>query len=228
MSNLQTNNGFTLPSSGRILMPFSVEAAIASLPVFCASPGMAGVLDTLLESLIQGGYQWIVRTAPTTQQQNGSNLVLANQGFEDQISVPTGSYLTMVGGIGIIQSDPSSPTNPYNTLSTNFRTKWYDAGAQSDLSDGFVHADATAGKFVPNSLTTKVSLTAGQVSNLTGNKNLFILPSPLSITNPGQLNVQVVNLLAQSMTIEMCFVFAAPMNNSAITKGAVIGNSVGR
>lgn len=221
MSNLQTNNNFTLPSEGRILMPFSVEAAINSLPVFCASPGMAGILDNVLEYLIQGGYQWIVRTAPSTQQQGGSNIIEANQSFEDQISVPTGSFLLMVGGVGFIQSDPSSSANPYDTVDSNFRTKWYDAGAQAAISDGFVHAIATTGKFIPNN-------NVRQLTTVSSNKNLFILPSPLSITSPGQLNVQVVNLKSQRIQIDMAFFFAAPMNQSAITKGAVIGNAVGR
>lgn len=221
MSNLQTNNGFSLPSSGRILMPFSIEAAIQSLPVFCASQGMAGVLDTALEYLIQGGYQWIVRTAPSTQQQGGSNVILANQGFEDQISVPTGSFLIMVGGIGFIQSDPSSAANPFNTVDSNFRTKWYDAGAQAAISDGFVHAICNTGKFIPRN-NVKLATT------INANENLFILPSPLSITSPGQLNVQIVNLKAQSMQIDMAFYFAAPMNGNMKTKGAVIGNAVGR
>lgn len=190
-------------------MPFALEAAVASLPVYCANEGQSGIIDTLIEFLVDGGYQWSVRACPTTLQQGGSNTILANQTFEDQISVPAGSFLTMIGGIS------TQPT-------FGFRFRMYDAGAQAYISDGFVREGCSSGRYLPTANTG-----TGQLITLTGNKNLFILPSPLSISSPGQLQVQITNLANVTATIEMAFIFATPIGGMSIS-GAVIGNSVSK
>jgi hypothetical protein len=210
---LNENTNFRLPDSGRIIMPFAVEAAVASLPVFCASPGQASILDKLIEFLVDGNYQLIIRACPTTQQQANSNVFLANQSYEDQISVPTGSFLTMIGGI--ISGD---------TDHKGFRVQFYDAGAQAQISDGYVHSNTISGRYTQLPQTGQ-----GMLTTVSADKNLFILPSPLSITSPGQLNVQITNLNGQTATIDMAFFFAAPFGSNLPTvNGAIIGNAVSK
>lgn len=209
MNTGNQNGTFTLPDSGRLIMPFDIEAAISSLPVFCASPGQASVIDTVLEFLVQDGYQLIMRACPSTLQQGASNDVLGYQTYEDQISVPAGSFLTMLGAI----------TNQ----TEGFRFKLYDAGAQADLSDGFIHSNCMTGRF-----TQLPQTTIGMLTSLTSNKNLFILPSPLSITSPGQLNVQITNLSASTARIDMAFYFATFVGHYANVASARVANSVSR
>lgn len=222
-SNLKPGSKFTMPPSGRILMPFVVEAYVASLPVFCANAGVVAMLDPLIEFLEDGNFQFINRACPSTQQEGGSNVVLAKQSFEDQISVATGSFLIMVAGISFKQTDPSLITNPFNVLSNNFRTLWYDSGAQASLFGGFVHANNITGRFTPTPPTG-----TGMRTTVSRDKNLFILPSPLTITSPGQLNVQVTNLEDVAVTIDMAFYFATPTGSYASVTGSVVGNAVNR
>lgn len=201
------NNGFTLPASGRLLLPFDVDAAIMSLPVYCGSPYQASVISYATRFLYED-YHFTVRACPSTLQQGGSNTILAMQSFEDNINVPAGSFLVAVAG-------------KTNQTDAAFRTRWYDAGAQDYISDGFVHSNCCTGRFVPDAVPL-------DGSTLTGSKNLFILPSPLSITAPGQLNVQIVNLSANTAIIDMAFFFAVPNGNMGQTNAAVIGNAVRR
>jgi hypothetical protein len=208
---LNENTNFQLPPSGKIIMPFPVEAAVTSLPVFCASEGQASVLAKLVEFLEDGNYQWIVRACPTTQQQGPSNVVLPNQSFEDQISVPVGSFLIAIGGIS-------------TDLVNGFRVQFYDAGAQATISDSYMNFNNISGRFSQLPQTG-----IGMLTTVSAAKNLFILPSPLSITSPGQLNVQITSLSSQTTTIDMAFFFAAPFgNNLQEVNGAVIGNAVSK
>jgi hypothetical protein len=206
---------FTLPESGTILMPFDAEAAVASLPVFCANSGQQDIIRHLLEFLEDGDYtyQFISRACPTTEQQGGSNVILANQSFEDQISVPAGSFLTMIGGISQV-----SP-NVYG----RFRVKLYDAGAQASITQDWANAFCMSGKF-----TQLPQTGTGMLTTVDENKNLFILPSPLAITSPGQLNVQITNLEAETVTIDMAFFFATPIEGYNPIDPAWVGNAVNR
>lgn len=214
MNQLNENTNFWLPPSGKLILEFPVEAAVRALPVFCASEAQASVLDNLIEYLEDGNYQWMVRACPTTQQQGNSNVILPYQSFEDQISVPTGSFLIAIGG-KITGNDDGNL----------FRVQFYDAGAQATISDGFINSNTIAGRYsqLPQTGT-------GMLTTVGGDKNLFILPSPLSITSPGQLNVQITSLSAQTTTIDMAFFFAAPFGADSMQEvgAAIIGNAVGR
>lgn len=183
---------FTLPPSG-LRFPFDTAAAPESLAVFCGSPQQATVISYATRFLLEN-YHFAVRACPSTQQQGGSNTILANQSFEDQISIPAGSFLTMVAG----HTDQTD---------AGFRTRWYDAGAQQYVSDGFIHQNMCSGQFTPFVGNGSGFVDGG---SLNGSKNLFILPAPLSITSPGQLNVQIVNLSANTAVIDMAFFFACP------------------
>lgn len=206
--NQATN--FRLPPSGQIIMPFEVGAAVTSLPVFCASHGQAAVLECLMQFMEQEDFQFITRACPSTMQQSFSNNIPPNQTYEDQISVPAGSFLTMIGGI---TSQPSD----------GFRFQLYDAGAQAYLSDAYMNGNCCAGRF-----TQLPQTGTGMLTTVNGNKNLFILPSPLSISSPGQLNVNIVNLSANTATIDMAFIFAAPKGIAGQVTPSWIGNVVGR
>lgn len=214
--NAKPNSSFTLPDRLPILMDFPLETAIVSLPVFYANSVVHSILEPLIELMNDGDYQLIVRACPSTQQDGGSNTILGNQTYEDQISVPTGSFLIMVGGIAKEITD-GEPDN------LGFRVKWYDSGAQADLMGGYVHSNLLSGRF-----TQLPQTGTGMLTTVTGNKNLFILPSPLTITSPGQLNVQITNLSANTAVIDMAYYFAAPIGGFAQVKGAWVGNAVNK
>lgn len=207
--NAKPNSTFTLPDNLPIKMPFAIEAAIDSLPVFYSSSVIHSILDPLIELMNDGDYQMITRACPSTQQDGGSNTILGNQTYEDQISVPAGSFLIMVGGI--------------SNQVEGFRVHWYDAGAQADLMNGYVHFNSLSGRF-----TQLPQTGTGMLTTLTGDKNLFILPSPLTITSPGQLNVQITNLSANTAVIDMAYYFAAPVGGFAKVTGAWVGNAVNK
>ena len=63
---------------------------------------------------------------------------------------------------------------------------------------------------------------------VSANENLFILPSPLAICAPGQLNVQIVNLSTSTANIDMAFYFAVPNGNLGETSAALVTNTVKR
>lgn len=207
---------FYLPESGSILLPFDATAFVTSFPVYCANEGQADNIRNLTEFLEDGDftYQFISRACPTTQQQGGSNLILASQSYEDQISVPAGSFLTMIGGIS---------QQVATGASGKFRVQFYDAGAQATICNSWVPSDAISGRF-----TQLPQTGTGMLTTVSANKNLFILPSPLSITSPGQLNVQITNLEAVTVTIDMAFFFATPIEGYGAIDPAWIGNAVGR
>lgn len=218
MNQLNENSKFTLPPSGKIFLPFNVEAAVSSLPVYSANEGQASVIETWINFLTDGNYQYITRACPTTQQEGGSNIILANQSFEDQISVPAGSFLTAIGGFAQAVGGSAGVVN--NGL---FRYELYDAGAQAPIFDGFVNGNTGTGRHIQNAQTG-----TGMRTFITGGKSLYILPSPLAISSPGQLNVKIVNLASYSVVIDMAFFFATPVGDFGGVNGAVIGNAVRR
>jgi hypothetical protein len=201
---------FRLPPGGQLILPFEKGSAVTSLPVFCASHGQAAVLEMLTQFMEGEDFQFITRACPSTQQQSFSNTIPANQTYEDQISVPAGSFLIMIGGIS---TDPVS----------GFRVFLYDAGAQAPLCDAFVNGNCISGNF-----TQLPQTGTGMLTTVSGNKNLFILPAPIAMASPGQLNVQIVNLSQASATIEMAFIFAAPIAPMGKVEPSWVGNSVGR
>lgn len=211
---------FTLPtqdrSSGLLLLPFHISSAIESLPVFCSSGQQASVLSYLTRFLVDD-YHLEIRVAPSTLQSGPSNVILANQQYEDQISIPTGSFLMMVGG--------RSTASTHGT----FRVRWYNSGSQSECTDDFVNEQMISGRFSQLPQTGTGMLDGTTLVSSNSDKNLFILPSPLSITSPGQLNISIVNLSQSTQTIEMAFYFAVPngTSNQAI-QAAAISNATKR
>lgn len=187
------SDSFTLPPGGKMLLPFEIESAASSLAVYSVNEQQAQTLSYMLNCLIEEGFHISVRACPSTQQQQASNLIGASQSYEDQISVPAGSLLSAIG-IYSFTSDASADAG--------FRIYLRDAGAQEYFSDDFVHSKVLGGNYAgpANGRATQASQALG----------LYILPSPISIASPGQINVQIVNLNQVAATIEMAFYFACP------------------
>ena len=206
------NHTFTLPEAGMLLMPFDIESAVESLPVYCGSEQQASVIKYLTRFL-EGGYHLEVRACPSTLQQGNSNVIAANQQYEDQISIEAGSFLTMIGG-----------RSTAGSINPGFRVNVYDAGAQVSLTNGFIHSGSISGRidYDPNN-----PIIDG--ATLTQNRAMFILPAPLAISSPGQLNIQIVNLATVTATIEMAFYFAVPNGtNDEPSYPANVVNAVSR
>lgn len=199
------SDSFTLPPEGKLILPFAIEAFASSCAVYCVNEGQAQQLEYLLNFLIEEGYHIAIRACPSTQQQSASNLIAANQSYEDQISVPAGSFLTAIG-IFTVTSDASP--------NSGFRIYLRDAGAQEYFSDDFVHSSLLGGNYT-GPLT-------GQATQAVNAKGLYILSSPISIASPGQINVQIVNLNQVAATIEMAFYFACPNSEFAPVIRAVV------
>lgn len=204
---------FTLPSGGEILLDFDVCAYLNSLAAYQHTETAMSRIDPLKEFQYDGGYAGTVRTCPSTQQQNASNAIPANSMFEDQLSVPEGSFLTMIGGISFLASGAFG----------KFRVRIYDVGAQSYLSDDFVQAANLSGYVQGNAVAT--GFVDGATLGQTGSNGLFILPSPIAVSSPGQLTVQIVNLENSSVTIDMAFYFAVPLHGLAKVEAAWVSNA---
>jgi hypothetical protein len=221
------NNGnFSYPDGG-LGIPFSYDAALRSLPAYCASHRTGSLLDPLAEFLNDGTYILGIRSIPSTQQQNASNLIQPNQTYEDNITVPEGSCLMMIGAVGLDGTQTGVQT------ASKFRVRLFDVGSQSYLSDDFVHMLNIGGNISAQRLTGQPFY--GQQQFASGYQGigadqlvthgLFILPSPIFVSSPGQLTVQIVNLSNSANTVDMAFYFALPIgNHQAISPASVSGN----
>lgn len=207
-------NTFTLPKSGRILMPFDKSAFIESLPVYCGSYPQAIGLRALTRFLDEN-YYFANRACPSTQQPGGSNSIASQQSYDDQISIPAGSFLTMIAG----HTDQTD---------AGFRVRLYDAGAQDEITQGYINDVCVSGQFVPNPASNGGFVAGDTAAGNTLFSGLMILQSPLSIASPGQLNVQITNLSANTAIIDMAFFFACPANHMQETGAAAVSNRVTR
>lgn len=222
---------FAYPNSG-LGIPFSYDAALQSLPAYCSNGKTSSLLDPLLEFLNDGTYLLAIRSVPSTQQQNASNLIQPNQTYEDNINIPEGSFLTMIGAVGLDGSQTGTQT------AGKFRVRLYDVGSQSYLSDDFVHCFNLGGNIVSPPLTNQpfygqqqnyVTATGqGLGTNALSGHGLFILPSPIAVSSPGQLTVQIVNLSNSANTVDMAFYFAIPIGNHIPVSPASISQNFTR
>ncbi len=208
---------FTLPTGG-MRLPFDIDAAISSFATYCANGMQASIAEYLTKFLTEGGYHLVIRCAPSTLQQGNSNTILANQSYEDQLSVPIGSFLIMVGGINSIPVGDERAPN----VNLGFRAAWYDAGSQQSDTDSYINGNLISGFFTQLPQTGQ-----GMLTTVGDSKSLFVLPSPLVITSPGQLTVKLVNLSQVTTVIDMAFYFAAP-NGDGELGAAALKNSVTR
>lgn len=192
------NTGFTPPDGG-FVMPFDVNAYLNALPAYQHSEVAVQRLDNLRRFQEDGNYVSSIRACPTTLQQTSSNVVAANAMFEDQISVPEGSFLLMIGGVSVVSAG----------VFGKFRIRIYDVGSQCYLSDDFVGNGNISGYHQANQTGFVNGATVGQV----GQNGLFMLESPIAVASPGQLAIQFVNLEASQVTIDMAFYFASPIHN---------------
>lgn len=219
---------FTYPDSG-LKIPFSYDAALRSLPAYCASHRTGSLLDPLAEFLNDGSYVLGIRSVPSTQQQNASNLIQPNQTYEDNINVPQGSFLMMIGAVGL------DGTQIAGQIAGNFRVRLFDVGSQSYLSDDFVHALSIGGSiispkqtgqpFYGQQLNYATATGQGLGTNQLATHGMFILPSPVAISSPGQLNIQIVNLSNNVNQVDMAFYFAIPIgSHTPVSAASVSGN----
>lgn len=198
--------GYT--SNGAMYLPFDIASSLDSLPLYAQSEHTNFLIETAKMILWDDRYHFEARAVPSTLQQGNSNLIVANQQYEDQISVSSGSFLLGIGAIGWQYANAQGSGN-VTTTHANYRIRLYDAGAQDWISDDFVRAPNISG----NSSGTYVGP--------------FWLPSPLSITSPGQLNVSIVNLDAVAISVEMAFFFAAP-NGDQVSAARLTNAKSGR
>lgn len=203
---------FTLPDGG-MRLPFDIDAAISSFATYCAN-GMQASIGEYLTRFLAGGYHLSIRACPSTQQQTPTNVIAAQQQIEDQLSVPIGSFLIMVGGFNTVAAGQTN---------LGFRCAWYDAGSQQTDTDNFINGNMISGFFNQLPQTGQ-----GMLTSVTNSESLFILPSPLVITNPGQLNVKIVNLSQVQTTVDMAFYFACPNGTGGELGMAAVPNSVTR
>ena len=220
---------FDYPNSG-LGIPFSYDAALGSLPAYCASHRTASLLGPLYEFLNDGNYLLAIRSIPSTQQQNASNLIQPNQTYEDNINIPEGSFLMMIGAVGL------DGTQTGIQSSGQFRVRLFDVGSQSYLSDDFVHCLNIGGNIAAPKLTGQPFVGQQQFSSgYVGigadqqiTHGMFILPSPIAVSSPGQLTVQIVNLSNNANEVDMAFYFAIPIGNHTPVSPASISQNFTR
>ena len=214
---------FSYPNEG-LKIYFATDGATTSLPVYGGKPSK--LLDPALEFMNDGSYILGIRSIPSTQQQNASNLIQPNQTYEDNINVPEGSFLTMIGAVGLDGSQTGVQTSGL------FRVRLFDVGSQSYLSDDFVHCLNLGGNIVSSPVANgqpfdgqQQNFVRGLGTNPLNGHGLFILPSPIAISSPGQLTVQIVNLSNNANEVDMAFYFAIPVGqHTQVSPASISGN----
>ena len=202
---------FPLPRGG-VPMMFDTCAYLNSLSAYQHSETAMSRIDPLKEFQYDDNYVLLIRACPSTGLQNASNVIPANSMFEDQMSVPEGSFLTMVGGVS---------RKAAGTFG-KFRIRLQDVGSQCYLSDDYVNGGNISGFLQAVPATGFVD---GATLGQTGNNGLFILPSPIAVSSPGQLSIQIVNMENESVTLDMAFYFAIPLHQHTEVKAAWVSNA---
>lgn len=150
-------------------------------PIFWRRWDGHSIIDPLRAFVDSRNYRARELTAPGS----AAELFAGRATVESQFTLKPGSFLIQVSAIST-----AAPPN-------DFRYEILDLGSQRSLS----------------SQPVRYMLTTGGIANSRfPNRPLpFVLPSPLVVTEPGSLNVRIVNLSANANTISLLLLFAEPI-----------------
>jgi hypothetical protein len=132
---------------------------------------------------------------------------------EGSLQIPPGSFL--LGITGCCYTNISDPTT---NLTGSFRFSVTDKGSGLGLTErGFVFYRNLSGesgnRFPVNGPSNQASITPFSENRAA---QVYWLDSPLVITNPGQVQVAMTNLLGSSLTAQIALHFAYPVNNVSV------------
>lgn len=182
------------------------ESWTVSLPAYACNPQAGQLLDPLSLYINAWNYAFRVMVVP------GSNNAQINpsQSVEDSINIDPGSYLTMITGSSLVVTDGNGSVG--NTLGLGFRLQIYDQGAGRAVYSTDVSGQAQSGA------GSSQHVAAGYEFDYLGNGfpfGPFILPSPLVVLRPGQLNIKVINLDPVNICdIQVVMFFAVPRSST--------------
>lgn len=192
------------------MIDYLPETALDNLAVYAANGLTSSMLDPLRMYLNAWNYALRIMVVP-----GSINAVIApSQSFEDQVSIVPGSYLTMITGAALNASNLAA-------LTLGFRLQIYDQGAGRALYSTDVSGQSLSGG------TFQTSAVGSEFDYLGTGQPLgpFILPSPLVVLKPGQLNVKVVNLdPVNAADIQVALFFAVPRDAQPDQADQVLGN----
>lgn len=182
-----------------------------ALPAYDTCPGNYSRLDQLrkiTESFNYAPYSLAFPFGPTTGLVFGA---LATK--EGSLQIPAGSFL-----LGISGCCYTNFTNPATNQSGSFRFSVTDKGSGLGLTErGFVFyrnlSGESGGVFPVNGPSNQSSVTPFAENR---GAQVYWLDSPLVITNPGQVQVAMTNLLGSSLTAQIALHFAYPVNNVSV------------
>jgi hypothetical protein len=133
---------------------------------------------------------------------------------EGSLQIPPGSFLLGISGICL-----TDVTNPFSGRTGSFRFSVTDKGSGLGLTErGFVfYRNLSGGGLAALPMNGPSNVTANFSEYFRGGiAQVYWLDSPLVITNPGQVQVAMTNLLGSSLTAQMALHFAYPVNNVSV------------
>lgn len=166
-------------------------AWLDSLPAYNPNPLSEQMLDSLRKIQESGSYYFQANGVPDPDHM----VVAAFDSFEDEISVPPGSILTMVTAYSATSAQG---------IDDGFKAQIYDKGSKTTLFA------ATFGK--NQAIFDNIGL------DIYGNPYMgpHILASPFVVLWPGQVNIEIRNMASVANTIQLALFFAIPVTQKSI------------
>jgi hypothetical protein len=184
-----------------ILAQTSVTDYLDALPAYHHSRQTSELLDLHRQIVASENYLWRGMAFPP----NGFDVVGALATYEDEISLPPGTYIT---GISRYFAKEGLLLNP-----GGFKFQIYDIGAKMSLfSRTFGHGADVAG--VLQDLGGLGENMPRGIANVVG---------PLVVLEPGRLNLQVTNLSVDAQMIQVFLSLAVPKERRSVGMDEVKG-----
>lgn len=194
-----------------VVYPIEPTAYLDELPAYNTCFGNIQRLNQLrkiIDSFNYAPYSLAFPFGPTTGLVFGA---MATK--EGSLQIPPGSFLLGISGFC------TTTTLVSGELSGSFRFSVTDKGSGLGLTErGFVfYRNQAGGSFgnLPINGPTNVSGNSAQYFRA-GIAQVYWLDAPLVITNPGQVQVAMTNLLGSSLTAQIALHFAYPVNNVSV------------
>ena len=187
---------YIVPSNVAVQVENPPDEWLNGLSVYSTSEGADEMLDLYRRLVNSNDYYWMGVPVPT-----GTNINIPGyQGYEAGVSVPPGSYIISLTGSS---SDPAG-----------FKFSLSDKGSKLQLTEKtFIQSNLILGNEFP--------VSGGLVED--NPFGPYLLKSPLVVMEPGQLQVQITNMAADTAIIQILIGIAVPVtahNISVIQVGA--------
>lgn len=138
---------------------------------------------------------------------------------EGSLQIPVGSFLLGISGMCL-----TSVADPFSGRTGSFRFSITDKGSGLGLTErGFTfYRNLSGGGLAALPMDGPSNITLNFAEYFRGGiSQVYWLDAPLVITNPGQVQVAMTNLLGSSLTAQIALHFAYPVNNVSVNTPAI-------